>query len=191
MNELDGLAERARGGDDLAWEDLVRRTQARVHGLALHYLRSAEEARDLAQDVYVKLYRKFDRFEGGAFLPWLLKMTRNACIDRIRARDARPPAEDVVVDAATPLADEPGADGEATLERNERRRLVRRAIAGMGDLNREILTLQALQGWDLQQIADELGVPLGTVKSRAHRARRELAQRVLELDPSFGAEAAP
>lgn len=190
VSELDELLARCRDGDALAWEALVRATQGRVYGLALHYLRSAEEARDLAQEVYVKLWRKLDRHDGGPFLGWLLTLTRNACIDRIRMREARPPAEDVVIEAGTPLRDERD-DPEQAHQRSDRQHRVRRALAGLGGTSREVLMLKEIQGLDLQEIADQLGVPVGTVKSRAHRARQELARRLLELDPTFGVEARP
>lgn len=190
LGELETMVTRCAAGDALAWESLVRETQSRVYGLALHYLRSPEEAGDLAQDVYVKLYGKLDRFHGGDFMPWLLRMTRNACIDRIRRRKVRPPSEDIVVDSTTPLADG-SEDPLAATERGVRERLVRRAIAQLGDINREILLLKEFEGLNLQEIADQLGLPLGTVKSRSNRARLELARKVLELDPTYAPAGGP
>ena len=182
--ELEPLVQRCRQGDALAWESLVRRTQRRVYAMALHYLRSPEEARDLAQDVFVKVYGKLDRFQGGDFMPWLLRLTRNACIDHVRRRKARPPVEDWVVDGASPLADE-RQDPAADQERSDRVRLVHRAMDRLSAINREVVFMHDIEGLELAQIAEVLGVPVGTVKSRSNRARIELAKAILAIDPAY------
>ncbi len=80
------LIDRCRQGDDQAWEAIVRRYQGRVFAVAFHYLRDREEARDTAQDIFVKVYQQIGGLrEGDAFLPWLLRMARNSCIDRLRS----------------------------------------------------------------------------------------------------------
>jgi RNA polymerase sigma-70 factor (ECF subfamily) len=180
------LVERCRSGDGLAWEALVRLYQARVYGLALHYLRNAEEARDVAQDVFVSVYRHLDRFGGGEFLPWLLCVARNASIDRLRRLRSRPQQHDVgVEDDAELPSDAPGPEEQSS--RQERRRLLYRALGALSESHREIVLLKEIEGLTLEEIATLLGVPVGTLKSRSHRARLELARRVLELDPSYGA----
>jgi len=185
LEDLAPIVERCRRGDALAWEALVRRYQARVYGVAFHYLRDGEEARDLAQDVFIKVYRSLDSFTGDAFLPWVLRLARNAAIDRIRRKKARPPAEDVPVEESVSLADS-GPSPEDSWLRDSKKRLVHRAMGHMSDQNREMILLKDIQGLNLQEIADLLGVPLGTVKSRSNRARTELARKVVELDPSYG-----
>ena len=85
--DLDHIVERCREGDELAWEALVRRLQGRVYALALHYVRSPEEARDVAQEVFIRVWRGLPNFEQTAsFVPWLLKVTRTASIDHVRRR---------------------------------------------------------------------------------------------------------
>ena len=187
--KLEDLVERCRRGDALAWESLVRQTQARVYGLAYHYLRSPEDARDVAQDVLIRFYRKLDRFDGTNVLNWLLHLTRNASVDLIRRRRSRPPAEDVVVDESLPLR-APGESAEAEWARNTHRRMVRRAIDRLSKLSREVVLLKEIEGLNFSEISKLLGVPVGTVKSRSHRARLELARKVLEIDPSYAAEGA-
>jgi RNA polymerase sigma-70 factor (ECF subfamily) len=181
------LLERCRRGDALAWEALVRAYQSSVYAVTRHYLRDPEEARDVAQDVFVRLYERLGTFTGAdTFKAWLLRMTRNACIDRLRRLRARPPAVDVPVDDAQ-LAG--GDDPEALAEAEVRSRLLRRAVAGLSASHREILMLKDIQGLGLEEIAEMLGVPLGTVKSRSSRARLELADALRKLDPSLGAGA--
>ena len=188
MVELATLLTRCRGRDDLAWEALVRRMQPRVYGTALHLLRSPEDARDVAQEVFVRLYRHLEALEFGEeaqFVGWLLQTTRNAAVDRIRQIHARPPRADVPAEEAG-LADARSSPEEASLA-GDRQALVQRALAGLSDLNREILVLKEIQGLDVREVAEILQIPQGTVKSRASRARIELARRVLQLDPSYGA----
>lgn len=183
------LIERCRRGDELAWEALVRRYQSRVYSVTLHYLRNDEEARDTAQDVFVRVYRRLDSFHGGeGFLPWLLRLARNAAIDRLRRRAARPPVDDLVVGEAIELT-ATGPDPEEEVDRRTRRRMLWRAVAGMTESHREMILLHEIQGMKLEEIADLLRLPLGTVKSRSNRARLELASRIRDLDPAYGASA--
>lgn len=185
--ETDTLLARCRLGDDLAWEGLVRRYQGRVFGLALHFLRDRDEARDAAQEVFLKVYRHLDRLdEGRAFLPWLLRLTRNACLDRLRRLKVRRPEEGLVpVDEATELP-APDRSAEEELLADDRRALLYRAMGGLSERSREVIVLKDIEEMTLQEISELLGVTLGTVKSRSHRARLELARAVRELDPSYG-----
>jgi RNA polymerase sigma-70 factor (ECF subfamily) len=185
--QLEDLVERCRRGDALAWESLVRQAQGRVYGLAYHYLRSPEDARDVAQEVFVRFYRKLDRFDGSDVLGWLLHLTRNASIDLIRRRRARPPAEDLVVDERLSLQ-APGGGAEAESIRKADRRTVRQAIDRLSELSREVVLLKEIEGMELSQISTLLGIPVGTVKSRSHRARLELAREMLKIDPSYAVE---
>ena len=116
------LLRRCRQGDELAWEALVRRFQGRVYGIALHYLRDAEEARDLAQEIFVRVYRKLGTYrDEDAFLPWLLRVARNACIDHLRRQAARPSGSAVPIDSAGEVAD-PGASPEGDASASQRSR---------------------------------------------------------------------
>jgi RNA polymerase sigma-70 factor (ECF subfamily) len=102
LADLATLVERCRRGDDLAWEAFVRRFQARIYGLAFHYLRDSEEARDVAQEIFIQIYRKLDSFrENENPVPWILRVGRNLCIDRLRRLKARPPAVDIPAEEAS------------------------------------------------------------------------------------------
>ena len=187
MADLATLVDRCRRGDDLAWEAFVRRFQARIYGLAFHYLRDPEEARDVAQEIFVQIYRKLDTFrENENPVPWMLRVGRNLCIDRLRRIKARPPSADIPAEEATELT-ATGPSPEESAETEVRRRLVYRALDGMSDRNREMILLKEIQGLKLDEIAKLLKEPLGTIKSRSNRARVELAARVRALDPSYGA----
>ena len=185
MTDVAAIVERCRQGDALAWEALVREYQGRVFAVALHYLRNTEEARDLAQEVFIKVYRSLDTFTGDGLAAWLLRLARNACIDRLRRQKARPPASDVPVEDGMPLADT-GPSPEDAWWSDTRRQLVHRAMNKMSEQSREIIQLKEIQGLKIDEIAAMLALPVGTVKSRSSRARLELARRVVDLDPSYG-----
>lgn len=186
MNDLALILERCRQGDELAWEALVRQYQSRVYAVALQYVRDADEALDLAQDIFVRLYKRLETFQGHeTFLPWLMRLSRNAAIDHLRRRKARPPGRDVPAEEDPTLTDTrplPDVDWET----QGRRRLVHAAMGKLTETNREMILLKEIQGLNLKEIAEVLGIPVGTVKSRSNRARLELAQAILALDPAAG-----
>jgi len=180
-DDLELIVQRCREGDELAWEALVRRFQGRVFGLALHYLRSREEARDAAQEVFIRVWRGLPTFQQDAsFLPWLLRITRTTSIDHLRRRKARPPAQDLLVEDMHDLGD-PAPRPDELFETQSRRSLVHRALQQIGDMHREILQLQEIQELPLNEVARILQIPEGTAKSRASRARAELARSVVRL----------
>lgn len=188
--EIGELLDGCRRGDELAWEALVRRFQARVYGIAVFYLGNAEEARDLAQEVFVRLYRRLDACTNDeTFVPWLIQIARNAAIDRLRRIKARPQGVGTPVEEMWDLASpEPGP--EEHLRTTRRRDLVHRALAKLSRINREIILLKEIQGMSLESIAELLKVPIGTVKSRSNRARIELAREIVTMAKDSGIDPA-
>ena len=186
-SDLTTLVDRCRGGDSLAWEAFVRQVQGRVFALAYSYAGDREDARDLAQEIFVRLYEARSQWPSGdEFLPWLFRVARNRSVDYLRRRSVRRPASTVDETAIADLPDlTPGAEAQAIA--SDRRNLLHAALRGLSAINREIVVLRDVHGLPIQQVASILGVPLGTVKSRASRARVELAERVLALSRSRGA----
>jgi len=185
--ELDTLVAQCKAGDEIAWEALVRRVQGRVYGLCFHYLRDREEARDVAQETFIRIYRGLKGFDAdGNFLAWSVRIARNCCFDRLRKRRT------TATHGARALDDpddwrELVEPGESFVDTQVRNQLLRRALDGMSAINREMILLKDIQGLKQREIADLLSIPLGTVKARSNRARTELAERMLDLDPSYGA----
>jgi len=177
--ELAEVLERCRCGDELAWEALVRQFQSRVYGIAIYYIGDPEDARDLAQEIFIRVYRHLELcVDSRMFLPWLICISRNACIDHIRRKKARfwtanVPADDML---KLPAA---GPNPEEQWVSNSRRRSIYRALRNLTARNREVIILREILGLSLEEIAGLLSVPLGTVKSRINRARIELAQNVM------------
>ena len=183
--DLEDLLQRCRRGDALAWEGLVRLFQGRVFGLARFYLRDREDARDVAQEAFIRIYRSLDRLEVGTnFTAWALRITRNCAIDRLRRIDARPQTSAMPDDDS--LAAAPGTLSAFPDPVGEDRQLLDRALELLSAAHREMILLKDIQGLEQQEIAEMLSLPIGTVKVRASRARIELARRILELDPSYG-----
>ena len=182
VSDLDILLFRCRQGDDLAWEVLVRGFEARIYGFALHYLRDPEEARDAAQEIFIKMYQHLSGIrDGRTFLPWMLRLARNCCIDRIRSRKARPHDCLATAEVGVEHASLDPSPEDSMLE-DARRSLFYRALATLTAANREIVLLKDIEQLKLEDISTRLGLPLGTVKSRSNRARSELAKAVRSLE---------
>jgi RNA polymerase sigma-70 factor (ECF subfamily) len=184
--ELAALVEPCRSGDAQAWESFVRGFQGRIFALSYSYVGDREEARDLAQEIFVRLYETRDQWVSpDEFLPWLFRVARNRAIDYLRRRKVRTPARTVPEDTLAELPDDaPTAEAQAVA--SDRRSLLHAALRGLSAISREIVVLRDVHGLPVQQVASILGIPVGTVKSRASRARVELAEKVLALSRGRG-----
>lgn len=182
--ELSVLLARCRAGDELAWEAFVQRFQGRVYALAYSYTGEREDARDLAQEIFIRLYTSRSKWaDGDEFMPWLIHVARNRSVDFLRRRKVRRPAGSVQEDAGFQIPDRsptPEDDAVATSQRS----LLHAALRTLSALSREILILRDVHGLSVQHVAGMLNVPVGTVKSRASRARLELTARVRALGGS-------
>jgi RNA polymerase sigma-70 factor (ECF subfamily) len=180
-SDFASLVERCRAGDAMAWEAFVRQIQGRMFALAYSYAGDREDARDLAQEIFVRLYEARRQWPSGdEFLPWLFRVARNRSVDYLRRRNVRRPAS-MADDAEIAELPDPAPGAEARAIDADRRSLLHAALRGLSAVNREIVVLRDVHELPIQQVASILGVPLGTVKSRASRARVELAARVLAL----------
>ena len=170
----------------------MRGCQGRAYGLAWHYLRSIEDARDVTQEAFVRVYRQLDAFEEGRFLAWLLRITRNLCIDQLRRRKARPPAEDLRADeheSALPPDTAPNPE-QAWLTDGRRTNGPRGAGAGERRKPR-VDPAEGDPGSPARRNRTPARPALGTVKSRSTRARVELARQVVAVDPSYAETSRP
>ena len=189
------LLERCRNGDELAWEVLVRQHQGRICSMAYGYVGDQDEALDLAQEIFVRVYNSLDTcLDPDRFQYWLTRICRNACVDHLRRRKVRPPRQDIPADEMIALRDDRPTP-EDDWVRSSRKKLVFRAMQMLSDINREIILLKDIQDLPLEEIADMLDVPVGTIKSRSSRARLELAKVITDMNGgpdggSLGAEAA-
>ncbi len=173
------LARHAAAGEPAAWRELVDRFGPRIHALALHFSRDAERAQDLTQEIFLRLFQNLGSFRGDVpLLAWTLRLSRNLCIDDYRRRRMERTFRFLPLETIGTLRD--GSD-PATLAQH--RELLAQVEAALGELDPEtalILTLRDLEGLSYRELEALLDLPSGTVKSRIHRGRRELLQR-LEL----------
>ena len=181
------IVERARAGDGDAFGELVRRWERPIYSLSYGMLGSAEDARDATQETFLAAFRGLRSFRGEAKVSsWLHRIAVNQCITRRRRASVRP---------ETPLEGETegGSDGFAAArhsplgetERRERSEAVRRAVQSLPPELRAVVVMKEFEELTFQQIAEALGVPLSTVKSRLYTALGQLRRRLEE----HGAEA--
>lgn len=167
------LARRAAKGDPAAWDQVIELYGERIYNLALRFTGQAAEAEDLTQDIFLKLYRQLDRYRGDVpLVAWALKLSRNACIDHyrhLRSRHYGQTLGDEVLDLLTAEG-----DPQRSYQRAENRRLVHRALADLPTAQATVIMLRDLQGFTYDEIACFYDVPIGTIKSRLNRARRQL-----------------
>jgi len=180
------LVRRCLAGDAGAWEDIVRAYNRRIYNLCYRFTNSADNAEDLTQEVFIKVYRTLASYdvEKGAFTTWLTTLTRNLLVDHFRRSrmdrvtesiDAGRTEEDDSVSLSERLPDR-GPSPADRLASQETQKMVQRALARISPDLREAVILRDLQDMDYKEISKVLRVPEGTVKSRINRGRTELAR---------------
>lgn len=180
MTEL--LLPRIAGGDPTAVDAFLRRHTNMVWGLARRFCRSAEDAEDATQEIFVEVWRSAERYEptAGSEVTFLMTIARRRLIDRARRQGRRPPAE-LLDDAGTVAA--PPTPDRAELHDEVQR--AQDALAQLRPEQRQVLSMALGHGRTHQEIAAAIGIPLGTVKSHARRGLIRLRE-MLGVDPSRG-----
>ncbi len=176
------LVERARGGDLAAFAALVERYKQRAYYAALGLVGTHDDALELSQEAFARAFRARRGLDPGRpFYAWLYQIVRRLCFNfnRDRALHRRKLEEAQPWLVAQRRASYADGDPARTLERERLRERVRRAIEQLPDFEREALVLREFEGLRYREIADLLGIPIGTVMSRLYAARRRLA-RVIE-----------
>jgi RNA polymerase sigma factor (sigma-70 family) len=170
------LIERCLRREQSAWEEIVARYRRKVFHIAYKFTGKHDEAEDLSQEIFLKVFKSLDKFNRDAdFSTWLSSVARNYCIDHYRAmrREKEVVVEDLV---AMDLAPAASGNPHRALEDRDRRSFLRRGLALLPDKLKEAVILRDLQGLSYQEMADRLRLPEGTVKSRINRGREELAR---------------
>ena len=181
-NILDGdalLVERCLSGEEAAWEDLVKVHTKRVYSICYRFTGSDGPAQDLTQEVFLRVFRTLKSFRSGegSFGVWLARLTRNLLIDHYR-RNRLERASDSLDDQLPMLEARSAADSRADglLAGREASELLQAALQKLSPELRETVILRDIEELDYREIAQALGVPEGTVKSRLNRGRAELAR---------------
>jgi len=176
------LVERCLAGDQVAWEQIVRQHWRKVFNLAYKFVGRHDEAEDLTQDIFLRIFKALHTFDRRAnFQTWLISISRNLCIDHYRSlrKERETMARDVDASDLSPASPDRGPDRQ--LEAVHLKELVRLALAELPASLREAVVLRDLQEFSYLEIAERLHLPEGTVKSRINRGRQELARQITRL----------
>lgn len=173
-------------GDPTAFATLVERHRHRLWAVALRTTGDPHEAEDAVQDALMAAYRRADQYRGDAAVTtWLHRIVVNASLDRLRRRSVRTwvplPDESTGESPATLVDDSRLADPRAAAESSETVREVRAALDTLPPDQRAAIVLVDLEGWSVEEAAQALDCPVGTVKSRCFRGRAKLAERLAHL----------
>ena len=169
-----------------SWEQVAEEYGPRIYQMALRLSGNPDEAADLAQDVFVRVYRNLHRYEPGTFDGWLYRITKNLFLDRVRKRQRvrlQPLGEE---EWEQPASADPGpAD---VMERRALETRLQTALDGLGPDFRLAVVLCDVEGLSYEEISEATGWPMGTVRSRIHRGRRQMRETLAQL-PLEGAGA--
>ncbi|MEE0945034.1 MAG: sigma-70 family RNA polymerase sigma factor [Clostridia bacterium] len=181
------LVAKIKKGDMAAFDKLVSEYNKRVANIAYSLLSDREDALDASQEVFIKVYKNIGTFRGESTVStWIYRITKNVCTDMLRKRrstlisldddDDESPKLEIADVASSP---------EYVAEKNEKIRIVRKAVAALDENQRTLVTLYDINGLSYEEIAAVLKCPLGTVKSRLYRARESLRKILSENKELF------
>jgi RNA polymerase sigma-70 factor, ECF subfamily len=175
------LVNRARQGDQAAFEELVRETYADTYTLALRLTGNEEDARDVVQESYLRAYKGLKRFRGDAqFTTWLYRITAN-CAATLLGKGNKHRHEDLEDSAATLFDERPEADPSISADASILRDRVDAALAHLPPRLRAVVVLRDVYDLPHEEIAQELGITEAAAKVRLHRARKQLRERLFPM----------
>ena len=183
---VNALVRRCVAGDAAAWQEIVQQYNRRIYNICYRFSGSPDDAADLTQEVFIKIYRTLSTFDGSraAFMTWVTTVTRNLLVDHFRkgkydrvtdSLDATPGNQEDGLSIGEQLEDR-GSTPEQRVRSQETQKVVQAALQKLSPELREAVILRDLQDLDYKEIAKVLNVPEGTVKSRINRGRTELAR---------------
>lgn len=186
---VNALVRRCVSGDAAAWQEIVQQYHRRIYNICYRFSGSSDDAADLAQEVFIKMYRTLSTFDGtrASFMTWVTTVTRNLLVDHFRkgkydrmtdSLENTPGKQEDGFTIGEQLEDH-SLSPEARVQSQQTQKMVHAALQKLSPELREAVILRDLQDMDYKQIAQVLRVPEGTVKSRINRGRTELA-RLLE-----------
>lgn len=180
--EDERLIRQTLAGESTAFESLIGKYQNRLFHSMTQVLRNSTDAEDIVQDAFVKAFTKLSTFRGGSqFYTWLYRIAHNAAISQIRKRKPTESIDGCDGVIANQLAGEEVAPSQR-LEQQEQHQQLSDALDCLKEEQRSVLVLREIEGLDYDAIAEILDVPVGTVRSRLHRARTQLKE---ELERQF------
>ena len=184
------VVERCLQGDDAAWETVVNLYAKRIYNLTYRYTCRRDEAEDLTQDIFIRVYQNLKRFRAdtGSFQSWIMKVGRNLIIDHYRRTRRFQQAAGTEEMENMNLKDDKIPSPQRSAERTEASRFLMEGLQALSPELKEALILRDLEGMSYAEIAELLGIPEGTVKSRINRGRLELAKLLTRRRSQVGLE---
>jgi len=178
VKEDSALIQEVLCGSPVAFGRLVEKYQDRLYDTMLHFVGDADETMDVVQEAFIHAYLNLKSFQGeSAFYTWLYRIAFNIAATYHRRRKPVQSMDRLYAETGHESAD-PGCSPVLQVEQEERARKVRQAIATLSEDHRAVLILRDLDGYSYEEIAQILAIPIGTVRSRLHRARLELRERL-------------
>ncbi len=180
------LVERVQDGDKQAFDILVKKYQHRIVALVSRFLKDSADVQDVTQEAFIKAYRALPNFRGdSAFYTWLYRIAVNTAKNHLVSQGRRPPSVDLDVSDAEQFEGSLALKEQATPERlllkDEIQRVVSETIEGLPEDLRTAITLRELEGMSYEEIAEVMGCPVGTVRSRIFRARETIQVKLKTL----------
>lgn len=186
IQAVNALVRRCVSGDAVAWQEIVQQYHRRIYNICYRFAGSADDAADLTQEVFIKMYRTLSTFDTtrASFMTWVTTVTRNLLVDHFRkgkydritdSLEATPGNQEDGLTIGEQLEDR-SLSPESRVRSQETQRLVHEGLRRLSPELREAVILRDLQDLDYKEIAKVLRVPEGTVKSRINRGRTELAR---------------
>lgn len=195
LNDDQPLIEACRAGQTQAFGELVRRYQDRLYPTILRLTGCAEDAHDLLQDAFLRAFQKLGRFHGdSSFYTWLYRIAVNLALSSRRRRRTTLRLSGTGRDGPIDPPDDPEqSDPTLPLERAERSAIIQQALNALAPDHRAVVVLKEFDGLRYEEVAAVLGIPVGTVRSRLHRARCELREKLRGVveEPTAPAREAP
>jgi RNA polymerase sigma-70 factor, ECF subfamily len=183
-NEDDALVERAKAGDNLAFQALFQKYNRRVYAVALGVVKSPEDAMDVVQDAFIKVHKHLGTFQGASsFYTWLYRIVMNLGIDHVRKkRKIVEWGDDVPIEHAagdrTLLPKVANANPSQTVVKRELSQKISQALDTLPEYHRAVILLREVEGMSYEEIAEVLNVPKGTIMSRLFHARRKMQEQL-------------
>ena len=186
--KTDILIKSALKGDMQSFEELMYQYEKKVYNVALRVFKNPEDAKDISQDVFIKIYKNLDKFDNkSSFSTWIYRITTNTCIDELRKRKGK---ETVSIDNDNEYDEgrfkREFADNEPTPEEKviskEGESEIIKSMNTLSDEHRTIIVMRDIEGLSYTEISEIIGVSIGTVKSRISRARLQLKNIILKRE---------
>lgn len=185
------LVQETLAGNQASFQLLVERYQSRLFALVRHYTRNPVEIEDVVQETFLKAFSRLDTFQHqSSFYTWIYRIATNTILDFMKRRGRSPVqvVEDPELVASTSAPSPRVSSPDAQLQREEIARITHTILEGMPEIFRAVLVMREFEDMAYQDIADVLGISIGTVESRLFRARARFKDKLLQMHPEYGQE---